>query len=249
MNHLTGPISEFPRACYITIWLNAFLQSEESLERIHDALLPEIDRIEYGAISLDLLHFLEFLKSEQIQKARVHLPVSGDLDGLIDTGEYLDHALAHSQAISLIGQKSFVLTQQSNILKIDPLSRPPKSPILSFSEVDRLFAEFIITVSESLEAFDLVSSDELAREWMISLDADISKLELPSLIPTRVNFLLGRLTRTLAIGQLAYHSPTGSASATKNSMLRERVEQLITKSRQYLSQVSNYHWVVPETRD
>jgi hypothetical protein len=243
MNHLTGPISEFPQACYITIWLNAFLTREESLERIHDALLPKIDRIEFGAISFDLLHFLEFLKLEQIHKARVHLPVSGDLDGLIDTGEYLDYALLHSQAISLIGQQSYVLTMESNFIRLQPLAKPPKTPIISFGEVDGLFAEFLLTVSESLEAFDLIASDEDAREWMISLDADISKLEFPSPMPPRLNFLLGRLTRTLAIGQLAYNSTSGSFSATKNSMLQNQVEQLITKSRQYLSQVSNYHWL------
>jgi hypothetical protein len=245
MNNLAGPISQFPESCYISIWLNAFLTRVESLERIHDALAPKINKIEFGAINFDLFHFLEFLNTEKIKKTRVHLPVSGDLDGIIDTGEYLDNALNLSQVVSLIGEKSFALTGTALSYKLEQLSKPPKSPVIGWKEVDRLFAEFLASISESLEAFDLIAADEAAREWMIRLDHDISKLEFPAQQPARVTFLLGRLARTLTIGQLAQKSSSWPISATKNSMLQNQVEELITKSRQYLSQVSNYHWEQP----
>jgi hypothetical protein len=243
MKHSTGPIAEFPISCFLTIWINSFLTREESLERVHDALALKINQIEMGALRLDVLDFLKYIKSEEICLARVHLPVSGNLAGIIDTGPYLDQALQLQQVISLIGKKNYAMVGSLGDYQISAIHLPPKSPINSWQEIDRLFAEFLPSISSSLEAFDLIASNQDAREWMISLEHNFSKLEFPEIQPARVTFLLGRLTRTLAIGQLAKANLDIPISSTKNSMFQNQLEELITKSRQYLAEVSNYHWI------
>ena len=89
--------SEFISSCYVGIWLNAFLDGKESLERCFDALASELKVVELETNPMPLLDFFKWLKIKNLEKARVHLPVSGALDELIDTGAYLDLALARSR--------------------------------------------------------------------------------------------------------------------------------------------------------
>jgi hypothetical protein len=237
-----SPETEFLKSCFVCIWLNAFLTQTESLERCHDALELKIAGVSYGALEFDVFDFLAFLKESKVVAARVHLPVSGALDGLIDTGEYLDHALVAGEALTLTGLKNYVLVPIDDEWSLFPLKLIPKLPLLGWREVDRNFAQFLPQVSQSLEAFDLIAANQQAREILIELDHDISQLEFPANQPERVTFLLGRLMRTLVIGKLAKIDFAHSSSSTKNRLFKENVEELITKSRSYLSQVSNYHW-------
>jgi hypothetical protein len=240
LNH--PPETEFLKSCYVSIWLNAFLSSTESLESSHDSLALKLPGVNFGAYDFNVFEFLEFLRDSKVTKARVHLPVSGALDGLIDTGEYLDFALAAGEVITLLGSEDYALVPTYHQWSLFPLKVKPAMASFDWREVDRNFAEFLPHVSGSLEAFDLIAANQAAREIMISLDHDISTLQFPALQPERVTFLLGRLMRTLVIGELAKQDFAHSASSTKNRLFKENVEELITRSRSYLSQVSNYHW-------
>lgn len=246
MSASAGPISEFPTCGYLTIWLNAFLTKTESLERVHDALALKLSTIEIGAIELSVLEFLSFLKDEQIELARFHQPVSGDLGGIIDTGAYLDQALLFGQAITLSGAKNYALVPDLNKYQVNLITKSSKSPVNSWQELDRLLAEFLHSVSTSLEALDLVATDPAVREWMISLEHSFTVLEFPQAQPARLTHLLGRLTRTMAIGQIAMANQNLPISSTKNSMLQNQLEELITKSRKFLTDACNYHWNKPE---
>lgn len=242
MTPYRSPKTEFLKSCFASIWLNSFLTSSESLERCHDALALELPGVSYGALDLDVFEFLSFLKESKVSSVRVHLPVSGNLDGLVDTSDYLDHALAVGEVITFEGMKNFALVPTAEKWLLFPLNFITKLPQLNWRQVDRNLAEFLPQVSHSLEAFDLIASNQAAREIIITLDHNISKLEFPSAQPARVTFLLGRLMRTLVIGELAKTDFAYSASITKNRLFKDNVEELIARSRSYLSQVSNYHW-------
>ena len=239
LNH--PPETEFLKSCYVSIWINAFLSSTESLESSHDSLALKLPGCNFGAYDFDVFELLEFLRDSNVTKSRVHLPVSGALDGLIDTGEYLDFALDAGEVITLSGSEDYALVPNYRQWSLFPIKVKPAMAFFDWREVDRNFAEFLPQVSESLEAFDLIAANQAAREIMISLDHDISTLQFPALQPERVTFLLGRLMRTLVIGELAKLDFAHSASSTKNRLFKENVEELITRSRSYLSQVSNYN--------
>lgn len=231
---------DFISSCFIGIWLNAFLNSQESLERCFDSLKNQIKRVRYENRQVEILDFLKLLKNQKITTARVHLPVSGALDGLIDRGEYLDLALSHGQAITLLGEQNFALVPNGtewNLFKINIVS---KLPVPFWRETESEFAKFILELGSDIEAFDLIAKNDNAREILINLDHKVSYLEFPENQPPRVTELLGRLFRTLAIGLLAQSAWVPSASSKKDQFFQKKVEELITRSRAFLSQISNY---------
>jgi len=232
--------SEFISSCYVGIWLNAFLDGKESLERCFDALASELKVVELETNPMPLLDFFKWLKIKNLEKARVHLPVSGALDGLIDTGAYLDLALASGQAISLLGNENYVLVPTQASWRLFPIKLPPKLPVNYWKETESEFTNFILTVGNRIEAYDLVAKNDNSKELLIALDHNISYLEFPENQPQKVTELLGRLMRTLAIGLLAKEAWVPSASSSKNQLYIEKIEELITRSRSFLSQLANY---------
>lgn len=231
---------DFFASVFITIWLNAFLNSSESLERCFDALKPVIHEVDFETVSMNLFDFLGFIKNNQVLKARNHLLASGALDGLVDTGEYLDLALQEGQAISLLGQNNFALVPNLEQWKLFKIHQVPKMQVPYWREAESEFTKFIYEIGDHLEAFDLVAKNDDARELLVNLDHKIQYLEFPENQPHKITDLLGRITRTLAIGLLAKDSWAPSASSKKDQIFKEKVEELITRSRAFLSQISNY---------
>ncbi len=231
---------QFISSCFTGIWLNEFIHSTESLERCFDAIAPFINQVTFDGRVIQLLDFFKFIKEQQIQGVRVHLPVSGATDGLIDNGEYLDLALEIGQAISLLGNRNFVLIPQEPSWHLFEISRPAKLPIVFWKDSESEFTNFLLSIGDHLEAFDLIAKNEEARDVLINLDHIIKYLEFPENQPHKITELFGRLMRTLAIGLLAKAAWVPSASVKKNQLYLEKVEEIITRSRAFLSQVANY---------
>lgn len=236
------PKEEFIHSGFIVIWLNTFFSAQESLEICFDALAPYLNNVSTPLGVLNLFDFLAFLRGQKISAARLHLPVSGDLDGLLDTGPYLDLALESGEAISLIGARNFALVK-GDAWELHEIQKIPIKPVMNWKELDLIFAEFISQVSNEIEAFDLVSSDPSARELLIKLDHNLGYLQFPQNQPQRITLLLGRLMRTWVIGQLANNNYAHSATLVKDQQYKGKIEELITKSRSFLSQVCNYHLI------
>lgn len=231
---------DFYSSCFVGIWLNAFLNSQESLERCFDSLKGVFEWVWYENRQVRLFDFLTFLKDHEVTTARIHLPVSGALDGLIDRGEFLDFALASGEAVTLLGKKSFALVPNGAEWNLFPIKLVSKSPVPYWRETEAEFTKFVLEIGSHIEAFDLVAKSDNAREILINLDHKIGYLEFPENQPPRVTELLGRLFRTLVIGLLAKAAAVPSASSKKDQIFREKVEELITRSRAFLSQLSNY---------
>jgi hypothetical protein len=231
---------DFYSSCFVGIWLNAFLNSQESLERCFDSLKGVFEWVWYENRQVRLFDFLTFLKDHEVTTARIHLPVSGALDGLIDSGEFLDFALASGEAVTLLGRKSFALVPNGAEWHLFPIKLVSKSPVPYWRETEAEFTNFVLEIGSHIEAFDLVAKSDNAREILINLDHKIGYLEFPENQPPRVTELLGRLFRTLVIGLLAKAAAVPSASSKKDQIFREKVEELITRSRAFLSQLSNY---------
>lgn len=233
---------EFFESIFVAIWLNAFLNSSESLERCFDALRTVISEVVFDSKVMSLFDFLKFIKSDKVQTARVHLPASGALDGLRDTGEYLDLALSEGQAITLLGGSNFALVPNGANWNLYEIKLVPRLPVPYWRETESEFTKFILEIGDHLEAFDLVAKNDEARDILINLDHKIQYLEFPKNQPNKVTDLLARLTRTLVIGLLAKQAWVPSASSKKDQIFKEKVEELITRSRAFLSQIANYDY-------
>ena len=231
---------DFYSSCFAGIWLNAFLNSQESLERCFDSLKAVFEWVWYENRQVRLFDFLTFLKDHEVITARIHLPVSGALDGLIDSGEFLDFALASGEAVTLLGKKSFALVPNGTEWNLFPIKLVSKSTVPYWRETEAEFTKFVLEIGSHIEAFDLVAKSDNAREILINLDHKIGYLEFPENQPPRVTELLGRLFRALAIGLLAKAAAVPSASSKKDEIFKEKVEELITRSRAFLSQLANY---------
>lgn len=229
-----------PTSISLAIWGTAFMQGRETLERAVDCL-SEAPRSVTTLLGIEnLAIFLSNLRNTGAKGLRCHFPMTGNMDAIIGTDQFIDMALELGHVITSLGGEAIGIHEEANHWVATKRLKEPVALVTSWQDMDKQLSNILHETSEEIEAFDLVHGNQEAHDFLIDLEHDISIQAYPDDQPPRVTFLLGRLLRVLAITEFAFENEINSFSATKQSMWSTPIQELNRTCRQGLSSVVNY---------
>lgn len=236
-----SPIFEqVPTSISFAIWVSAFLQGRETLERSVDAIAESPRIVNYLGKSEHLTIFLAGLRKNSCVGIRCHFPVPGDTDSIIGQDEFVEKALSTGQSLTTVGGQAYGISETKDFWEIFLRDKEPVKSKYNWKDLDHEFHNAIQVVSQDLEAFDLIKDNPEARDLLIDLDHDISRQIYPDDQDSRITFLIGRTLRVLTTCQFVTNHWLEANSATKSNLVRDRILELVRISRLTLSTTVNY---------
>lgn len=229
-----------PTSISLAIWGTAFMQGRETLERTVDCISEAPRTVSTLLNEESLAIFISNLRRNETNALRCHFPITGNMDGIIGTDEFVDVALELGHVITTRGGDPLGIHEEANFWVATKRLKEPVGLTTSWQDMDKQLSNLLHETSDELEAFDLVQGNQEAHDFLIDLEHDISIQIYPDDQPNRVTFLLGRLLRVLAITEFAIENNISSFSATKQSMWATPIIDLNRTCRQGLSAVVNY---------
>ena len=229
-----------PTSISLAIWGTAFIQGRETLERAVDCL-SDAPRTVSTILGIEnLAIFLSQLRKNGCVALRAHFPVTGNMDSIIGTDQFVDSAIELGHIVTTFGGEILGIHEEANHWVATNRLKEPVALVNSWQDMDKQLSNLLHETSEEIEAFDLVHDNQEAHDFLIDLEHDISIQVYPDDQPSRITFLLGRLLRVLAITEFALENEINSFSATKQSMWSTPISDLNRTCRQGLSAVVNY---------
>ena len=229
-----------PTSISLAIWATAFMQGRETLERSVDCISESPRQVSTLLNNESLALFVAGLRNSGTNALRCHFPVTGNMDAIIGTDEFVDVAIELGHVITTRGGEPLGIHEEANSWVATKRLKEPVALSTNWQDMDKQLSNLLHETSDEIEAFDLVAGNQDAHDFIIDLEHDISIQAYPDDQPPRVTFLLGRLLRVLAITEFALENEINSFSATKQSMWSTPISDLNRTCRQGLSAVVNY---------
>jgi hypothetical protein len=238
---MTGKVFQnVPTSISLAIWGTAFMQGRETLERAVDCISEAPRTVSTLLTQESLAIFLSNLRIGGTTALRCHFPITGDMDSIIGTDEFVDVALESGHVITTRGGMVLGIYEETIYWVASQRIKEPVMLKNNWQDMDKQLSNLLHETSEEIEAFDLVHGNQEAHDFLIDLEHDITIQIYPDDQPERVTFLLGRLLRVLAITEFAIENQIDSFSATKQSMWSTPIVDLNRTCRKGLSAVVNY---------
>jgi len=200
-----------PTSISLAIWATAFMQGRETLERSVDCISESPRHVSTLLNNESLALFIAGLRNSGTNALRCHFPVTGNMDAIIGTDEFVDIAIELGHVITTRGGEPLGIHEEANSWVATKRLKEPVALSTNWQDMDKQLSNLLHETSDEIEAF-----------------------------PPRITFLLGRLLRVLAITEFALENEINSFSATKQSMWSTPISDLNRTCRQGLSAVVNY---------